>query len=158
MAGDLEQITLNGLAFDQTSVRAKIGNVRLASMLKDITFGDKMTPTAIRGTHPVKYATGLGIYEADDTTLTIQQEGWEPLQAELLRLSGAAACITVVQFDVTINFVAFGARPQEILLRQCRVKSRGFGGKNNADGLVRAIGIDVTEILENGIRLAPASL
>lgn len=157
MAGDLNTFTLNGLAFDQTSVRCKIGAFRLAEYLKDVTFSDKMTPTQIRGTHPVKYATGLGIYEAD-ASITIQQEGWVLLQAELLRMSGDAGAITVVQFDMTINFVAFGATPYEVALRQCRVKERQFGGKNNAEGLTRQIPLDVTEILENGIPLAPRSL
>jgi hypothetical protein len=157
----LEKTSLNGLYYDQTSVRVKLSgnglNVALAEFLQDISFSDSLTPTEIRGGHPVKLGTGLGTYQAD-CQLQILQEHWEDqVQPRLSELGGGA--IGIVKFDLVVNFVGIGnGKINTIEVTECRVVGRQFPSKKGAEGLVRTIPLNVREIIENGVRLVPQRL
>ncbi len=151
--------TLNGLYYDMTSVRISLQGIPIVEGLKDISWDRKVTATEITDNQAVKLGTGIGRAEFS-ATLTLQQETWEIIAPKLQALAVAKtglAALTVLVFDIAILFVSPGnVNPTKIDINGCRIVGDPFGGITGNEGFTRQIALNVIEIIENGIRLAPA--
>jgi len=151
--------SINGWYYDQTSVRVAVGGIKLGYSIKDVSFSEKLTPTIIRDSHPVRAGTGVGMHEAD-ASLSLQQEVWQQLQAKLIGMvQGDTVALTLLTFELNIAFIVpGGSAPTLIDIKQARIIGRGLDGITGQEGLVRKIPLTVQQILENGIPLAPRRL
>lgn len=150
--------SVNGFYFDQTSVRVTALGVPLSEGLVDVTFSQTLTPSVIRGRHPVRLGRGLGTLEAA-AEITLVEEYWQRLLRACARRGGAVALTLLEPF--LINFVPIiGAEMVNISLLGARLLGPRFGGApaNGNAGLVRQIPIDLDEIDENGIKMIPQRL
>ena len=152
--------TLNGLYFDQTSIRFSPAGISMTEHLIDLSFDDAIKPTEIRGTSPVKLGSGLGTYDAN-MMFQILEDVWggpNGFAAQIAAKSISGKDLTTVIFPAAISFVSVTGRIHTIDIPYVRIVGRKFGGKNNAAGYVREIPCFVREIIEDGVRLVPQIL
>ena len=136
--------TINGLAYDFTSIELGMIGDLITPYLVDISYGDEVTPGVLKGVHGIDLATTRGMYKAN-LSMTMYMEGF------VILLDNLPEGYSEEGFPITCTYYQFGQRPITDRFPQNRFTKIDNSFRNSdSGGLPIRIGLYTQLIERNG--------
>jgi len=137
----LQYPNINGRAFDFSSIEI-VADGQIFTGVSEISYSQTLEPGILRGTSSAKLARTRGEYNAEGS-LSMYLEEYQLLRAAL------GAAFMERSFLITVAYTAIGATLQSDQLIGCRITAVEDSHSAGSDALVKAITLDIMEILED---------